>query len=360
MNTNELYVAAFCVMALAWGAIVGYTLCSRALYDRMMQRFMSCAGDLARNGVVPDRALIQHAVRKACRAVPRGALSRLLLDSEQAEWLRDCLAAVLLGRYGVRRMTRDAARRHWSASRWRRIVAWHVLYRTRSTGLHGLLRKALGEGDRVLASAAVVILGAMRDRGAARILVEALRTNSCSPACIAMQLEKFNASVSVELLYPLLDEPQPVLRFWAVSLLAQHHSMVDLDVRLAAHAGDADASVRKAVARAMGEIGSSRAIAVVIGLLGDSSPFVRGHAVRALLSIGRSRNDILIERLVAPMMGDHNRWVRLAVRDVMAARTGALHSPVAQPDMDSARGQRADEDLGKLRPVGKMSVREAR
>lgn len=360
MNTNELYVGAFCATVLAWCAIVGWTLCNRLLYDRMMRQLMRCVGEPGRHGVVPDKMQVEYAVRTASRAVPRGALGRLVLDPDQPEWLRNCLAAVLLERYGVRRMTRDAARRSWLASRWRRIVAWHVLYRTQSTDLHWMLRKALGEGDRVLASAAVVILGAMRDRGAAAILVEALRSGSCSPACIAMQLEKFNMSISVELLYPLLDDPRPVLRFWAVSLLAQHHGIIGLDERLGAHAADVDASVRKAVAQAMGEIGTSRAIAVVIGLLGDSSGFVRAHAIRSLLSIGRSRGDILIERLVAPMKGDHDWWVRLAVRETLAARTGAPHTRAAHSDVDGAGGRRADEDMAMPRTVGKIAVREAR
>lgn len=360
MNTNELYVGALCATALVWCAIVGWTMCNRLLYDRMMRHLMRCAGEPGRRGVAPERALIEYAVRTASRAVSGGALGRLVLDPDQPEWLKDALAAVLLERRGVRRMTRDAARRRWFGSRWRRIVAWHVLYRTRSTDLHGMLRKALGEGDRLLSSAAVVILGAMRDRGAADILVEALRTGSCSPACIAMQLEKFGTSVSVELLYPLLDDARPALRFWAVSLLAQHQGIVDLDERIGAHAADVDASVRKAVAQAMGEVGTNRAIAVVIGMLGDSSGFVRAHAIRSLLSIGRSRGDIFIERLVAPMKGDHDWWVRLAVREALAARTGAPQSKAAASDAVRAGGRHGDEELAMARTVNAIAVREAR
>lgn len=359
MNTNELYVGAFCVAALAWFAIVGWSLCNRLLYDRMMLRFQRCAGEPTRHGVVPEKALSHYGVRIASRAVSQGTLGRLLVDFDQPEWLKDALAAVLLERYGVRGVMRDGARRRGLGSRWRRIVAWHVLYRTGATDVHGMLRTALGEGDRVLASAAVVILGAMGDRGAAVILVEALLADACSPACIAMQLEKFDASVSVALLYPLLDDPRPALRFWAVSLLAQHDGIVDLDNRLGALAADADASVRKAVAQAMGEIRTSRAIAVVIGLLGDPSGFVRGHAIRSLQSIARSRGDILIERLVAPMKGDHDWWVRLAVRDALAARTVPQIKAAPAAD-DRAGDDHVDDDLTMRRTVEKIAVREAR
>ena len=280
-----------------WGAIVGYTVAGRVGYTRLL------------------RALAYPTERRP--RARRVALYRLVLDRALPEAVRQSAAEYLLDTWGQQCVLRDAAGRGALAGRWRRVGAWQVLHRTTAVELHDLLADALNGRDRVLQQAAVAMLGRLCDRRAAELLVNALRSKRHSPEWLVMQLHRFDTQTSAGVLLPLLETPDANLRFWAISLLS--HSRLDaLDVRLGSYAADPDAKVRKAVARAMGEIGSERSCAILAELLKDRVGFVRAHAVRALHKIGHART-VPVAVLLEPLKDDHDWWVRLAVREFFAA-----------------------------------------
>ena len=318
MSTSSILPGAAVAAGLLWAALVSYVLLNRVRYDRLALRIEAT---LAGDGAL-DRAL---------RRTTWGTLSRLVVDSAQPERLRRHAAGVMLARRGGAAVARDARRGRWFSRRWSRIVAWHVLYRTGGR-LHPSLRTAVNEGSPALREAAVALLGGLADPLAAAILVEALRRGACAPACIAMQLDRFDAVLKDHALSPLLNDPQPLMRFWAIRLLSRDAAVSELGTLLAAHASDPDPSVRKAVAQAMGDIGGLRAAAVAAGLLADEVGFVRAHAVRALHAMSGAHREVALGLLLKPIMSDPDWWVRLAVREALAgvgAAPGAAepHAP---------------------------------
>lgn len=296
MTSFELLLAALAAAGSTWLGIAGYTAASRRAYERLARKLANPAGGRPRS-----RSTV---------------LYRLLLDGARPETIRQRAAQCLLDTYGTQHLLRDAAGRRGIAGRWRCVGAWHVLKRTTTVDLHPLLEKTLAGGDQLLQQAAVTTLGWLRDRRAAEILVEALHARRYTVECLVMQLHRFDAQVSAGVLMPLLDEPDPTMRFWAISLLG-HTRLDGLDIRLGAYASDPDAKVRKAVAQAMGAIGSARACAIATDLLNDKESFVRAHAVHALHKIGRDRQRSFAA-LVEAMQGDRDWWVRLAVRELLA------------------------------------------
>jgi HEAT repeat protein len=280
---------------MIWVTIAGCMVASRMAYARLVRK-------LADPSVLRPRA--------------RGAnVYRLLLDASQPETLRQRAAESLLDAYGLQRVLRDADGTGWMVSRWHRAGAWHVLQRTATVDLHPLLAKALTGRDPILQQAAVTMLGRLCDQRAAEILVEALLAKRYTAECLVMQLHRFAPQTGAAILMPLLEERDPTMRFWAISLLS-HGRLDGLDVRLGLYASDPDAKVRKAVAQGMGEIGSEKACFIATGLLSDPEAFVRAHAVRALHKIGRAHQRSFAA-LVEPMKDDHDWWVRLAVRELV-------------------------------------------
>lgn len=296
MTTRALLQAALAAAALIWVAIAGWTVASRIAYERLQRKLADAAGP----GPWPYRAMV----------------FRLLLDSAQPEPLRQRAGQFLLDAYGAQRLLRDAAGERWPCSRWRRVGAWHALHRTAAFDLHPVLRDTLAGSDPLLQQAAVTMLGRLGGRHAAQILVEALLAKRFQPESLVMQLDRFDPQTTAGVLVPLLDASDPTMRFWAISLLS--HSRRDgLDVHLGLYTSDPDAKVRKAVARAMGEIGSEPACAIAAGLLNDPEGYVRAHAVRALHKIGRTHGRSFAA-LVEPMKDDRDWWVRLAIRELLA------------------------------------------
>ncbi|MFM9435806.1 HEAT repeat protein [Janthinobacterium sp. CG_23.3] len=326
-----LYVAALLSVALLWLTLSGACLLGRRRHDRLAAALARCAS--ARPGPGAGASALAAwnlGLLRLLRTLPRDALYRLACDGAQPDWLKDALAAGALARYGARRLLREAAGRQGRRGRgnpWRRIGALHLLCQVRAAGMHALLCEALAQPDRAVAAAAVTLLGTLGDRAAAAILVGALRRNWYARTCLAGQLERFPDDVA-ELLLPLLDDAEPAVRVWGIRLLAPRRGLARLDARLAAHADDADAAVRKAAVQALGELGGPLAATVASRLVADTTGFVRAHAARALgrLFDPSRQGD---GALVAPLLADRDWWVRLAAREALAAMGSAVWRDVA-------------------------------
>lgn len=340
MNALPIFFSGFVATLVCWLALVSYCVLDRRRHESLMRCLRDCP---ANDGLSADTVFTTLSRRRRYA---------LVVDPAQPDWLKERLAAFMLARYGEQHMARQAA----SAGR-RRIAALHVLYRSGSPKMHELLRTALFEGDPAVAAVAVVLLGKLRSRRAAAILIEALRNNWYTPSYIAVQLDQFDAPLLADRLTALLDEREPRLRYWAISLLLRHRALAQLDVLLAAHANDPDPSVRKVVAQAMGAIGGAVAAAVAMGMLDDPVPFVRAHAVRALGSIAL-HDGTTAGRQVAPMLADRDWWVRLAAREALVAMGAGVRQEVAaQLASDDAFARDGARDV--LRQTGRMHAGDA-
>ena len=102
----------------------------------------------------------------------------------------------------------------------------------------------------------------------------------------------------------LLDDEDPRLRFWGVTLLARFRGLATH--QLAGLAGDVDPSVRAAVAETLGERRELANLPAVTALIDDSTWFVRAHAARSAAAIG----GLGVAGRIVPLLGD-----RSAVKD---------------------------------------------
>lgn len=324
-----LFGGACAAVALLWLGLSGGILLARRRHDRLAAALAACGAARPRPGDGADAAAAAAwslALRRRLDVLPRHMLYRLACDGAAPAWLKEAVAACARARYGARRLLREAAGRHWRRDPWRRVGALHLLYQLRAGGLHALLGMALAQPDRDVAAAAVTLLGALGDRPAAALLVRALRRDRQGRARVATQLDRFDDGIA-DLLLALLDDADAAVRLWSIRLLARHRALARLDARLAAHAGDADAAIRKAVVQALGELGGPLALAVATRLLADPVGYVRAHAARAL---GRLRQPPhAVGALLAPMLADRDWWARLAAREVLAAAGPAVWRDVA-------------------------------
>jgi hypothetical protein len=351
LNAFPIFFGGFVATLLCWLTLVVYSVIDRLRHDRLMRYLRECC----HAAPAPDGAAGGGETLGA--TLSRRTMYALVADPAQSDGLKDRLATLILERDGAGRVAQEAGGGRWRMGRWRRVAALHVLCRTGAPQVHQLLRAALSDRDRAVAAAAVVLLGKLRDRRAAAILIEALRNNWHAPARIATQLDQFDASVAVDLLFVLLEDRHPQRRYWAISLLLRHRMAARLDGRLAACADDPDASVRKAVAQAMGVIGGARATAVAIGLLDDPAAFVRAHAVRALGKIA-AHGGGAAGPLVAPRLADRDWWVRLAAREALVAMGAGVRQEVAA-QLASRDGFARDGAADVLRQIGRLRESDA-
>lgn len=258
--------------------------------------------------------------------------SQVLLDTI-GDPQTPAFAASLLSAYLSRRVpleqlvARARSPRQTTATR---VAALRVLSAGSFSEIDRLLEDLLGDGDLVVAEAAVSVLGHSTDPRAATILIHALCEGMYPASRVATYLDQFASPVASELL-PLLEDGRPHVRYWAVVLLARYPSMPGLGQKLASLKADPDAQVRKAAVGSMARIGGPAAVTVAVELLDDAVPFVRAHAARALGDLGQTD----MAACVAPLLADSNWWVRLAAKESLEAMGSEVWSELV-PFLDHA------------------------
>lgn len=216
------------------------------------------------------------------------------------------------GSRAERRLLQRAARpAHTEPGRWRRIGALRALARANHPACRTLLPAALADGDVEIAGTAVRSLGDVGSPWAVDELVQALRRGASSRSRIAAQLERL-APVPGPRLVPLLDDPDPSVRFWAATLLGPYPSLATAS--LVACTADPDANVRAAAVETLaGRRRGKRPLAAALALLEDPAWFVRVHAARAVGRLGAPAD---VARVV-PLLADERWWVRSAAKDAL-------------------------------------------
>ena len=162
---------------------------------------------------------------------------------------------------------------------WTRIRAAQVLASARTAIVYYVLDGMLRTGDRRLAPAALRMFVQLDDRRSADLLIRALADGVYARSRVATA---FNA-LSVEradALAPLFDSDEAIVRYWAarLALFLRAHLWID---KLRQLAGDRDHLVRRAAVEAIGALGTTADVGVIVDLFVDPVPIVRAHAVRA-------------------------------------------------------------------------------
>jgi HEAT repeat protein len=212
-----------------------------------------------------------------------------------------------------------------------------------------LLQDAIRSSDEEVRSAGVRILGELATPEAQRLLVDTLKDGTFARSRVAAQLDS-RAPLSLDSLQPLLDDGEPIVRYWGAKLLGDVADDPRTSGALFAAAADDDANVRAGAAESLGSDRSERATRTLVALLSDPSAPVRIHAAR---SIGR-RGTIDAAGAVASLLRDGDWWVRTAAKRALeslgAAAVPAV-APLLQTDDEFARNGAAEilQNLGHVR-----------
>lgn len=205
-----------------------------------------------------------------------------------------------------------------------------------------LAREALRGDDPERRYAAVTALGAVapHEDWAVDLLLEALAEGRERAARVAAALD-LAAPRAGPRLVPLLGHPSPVVRFWAVRLLARYPELRRSVLPLS---HDPNAQVRAAVLellrRTARSPGDPAALRVAVERL-DDRPTVRLQAVRATAEIGHAD----VAPLLVRRLGDPSWWVRRAAEQSLVelgtpgavAAAEALGSPEPEVRRSAAR-----------------------
>jgi HEAT repeat protein len=243
----------------------------------------------------------------------------MVADPELPEWVVEICAAHLLERVGLERMIRDAGPESARGRKWRRVPALLALARLRTEHVHQVLRTALADEDLDVANAAATALHRLGDRPAASILISSLGKVPLPASRIATHLDGFPVPFA-DALRPLLADPSPEVRYWAVSLLMRYPEAAQWRSEIAPLAEDPHPPVRKAAMLTLGTVAPEDAVVAVERNLTHPVPFVRSTAVRVLARVAAKASDVAKRQTAAKIVGalaDIDWIVRAAAKEAL-------------------------------------------
>jgi HEAT repeat protein len=320
-QVEPMLAAGFVITVSLWLVLSAWVVIDRLLYDRRRRQL----GFIHRSLGDPKLGELSYAeraafVRQLLDRVPTYLIYRMAGDDELPAWVREECARMALAVIGLPQALHDATPHRGARRKWRRISALHVLLHARPSAIHALLRVALGDPDPDVASAAATVLQRIGDERAAQILIEGLRTSRLPASRIAARLERFTIPLD-RLLRPMLADERSESRYWAATLLREHHDENGLATAIMPLVDDADAPVRKAALLTLGAmlpLGVARAATL---RLSDPAPFVRSAAIRALAQAGERSPDRARRKAIAssicPLLADREWTVRAAAKDAL-------------------------------------------
>ena len=222
----------------------------------------------------------------------------------------EAIGPLLLSERRAKRLVRRASRNRTETGKWRRVAALRTLAMSGHPRSKALLRRALGDTDRDVASAAVKVLGDLGTPWAGEQLVRALREDCFQRSRIATQVERFLPDLGGSLV-PLLSDPEPAVRFWGATLLSGCPALALQ--RLIELTTDADASVRCAAIKALSIRRELAGLGAIRERVVDECWFVRVQACRALGVLGTVDEAPLLAR----SLRDQWWWVRTGAKDAL-------------------------------------------
>ena len=278
-GASSLLLAGFIVALVSWLLVSAYVVVDRFIHDRRERHLIDIARALTDPAVAALPLLDRSpAIRRTLGGLSRRVVYRMVASTDFPLWVTEIFAAYSLEQWGLDRMIDDASAAT-SRSKWRRVSALFALGHIRPGAEHALLRAAVLDPDREIASAAVVVLHRIGDREAAAILIDALRDASLPPSRIATHLDQFPIPID-DLLRPLLANTLPAMRYWSASLLFRYPNANGIAGEVAALVDDPTPTVRKAALVALGVMDAEVAVPVARRALKDPVAYVRSAAWR--------------------------------------------------------------------------------
>ena len=333
VRIEPLLVPGFAAVATLWLGFSGWVVVDRVRWDRSRRRLASIERALTDPTLAALGPLERAAaVRDMLGRLPALDVYRMTGNADLPPWVREVCGAHALEHVGLERMLRDATPHRGARRKWRRISALNALVYARPDSVHALLRAALGDADADVASAAASVLQRLGDRRAAEILIGGLRSSRLPASRIAARLERFPIALD-ELLRPLLTSTRPEARYWAVTLLRNHHGHGGLADAIVPLVDDADAPVRKAALLTLGAMQAGDIVRLATWRMTDPAPFVRSAAIQALAQAGERTPDrgrrSALAATIAPALADRDWSVRTAAKDALARLGPATWRAVA-------------------------------
>jgi HEAT repeat protein len=351
LPTSESIVWMFAVTGSAYVLTALAVVVSRAQYDRR-QRLMQ--GVERRLAASPHRAAVHEQVLPVASTA---MMMRVVADGSASRAAQEVLATALVSRVGIDRLRRESSPSGPERNGWRRIAALRILALAQPDAAWPCLEQALADGGREVVAATVTMLGKIKDRRAAALLIQALRAGRHPRSRTATSLDMFPMKIAQQVM-PLLADEDPQVQYWGARLMRRYAGTPGLEAELITLAGSPDAQVRKAAVETLGLVGGSEAIHVLRAKLTDPVPFVRAHAAR---SLGALRASAAVHA-VLPLLADPDWWVRFAAKQSLQA-LGAEVAPAISTHLshhDEFARNGAAEVLQNLGVFEELLAHEAR
>ena len=296
------------LVGIAWFALGALIIIERARHDRWL-------GQVARLRVrlidASDSSLADTAAD-----VSAAQFEQLVLDGLPRHVERATAQALLEGTR--RNVVVQIASGRRPADVWARIRAAQVLASARTGIVYFILDGMVRTGDPRLAPAALRLFVQLDDRRSADLLIRALADGVYARSRVAAAFNALTVD-RADALAPLFDSDEAIVRYWAARLALFLHAHVWID-KLRQLAGDRDHLVRRAAVEAIGTLGTTADVGVIVDLFVDPVPIVRAHAVRAAAAFSTPT----VMAAVRVLLDDHAWMVRSAASDVLAVQAARV------------------------------------
>jgi hypothetical protein len=290
------------LLGTAWFALGALIIIERSRHDRWLRqvaRLRDCLIDSS------DSTLAQTAA-----GVSAAQFEQLVLDGLPRHVERATAQALLDGTR--RNVVVQIACGRKRADVWARIRAAQVLASARTAIAYYVLDGMLRTGDPRLAPAALRMFVQLDDRRSAGLLIRALIDGVYARSRVAAAFNALTAD-RADALAPLFDSDEAIVRYWAARLALFLRGQVWID-KLRHLAADRDHLVRRAAVEAIGALGTTADVDVIVDLFVDPVAIVRAHAVRAAAAFSTPT----VMAAVRGLLDDHAWMVRSAASDVLA------------------------------------------
>ena len=296
------------LVGIAWFALGALIIIERARHDRWLRKLERLRDRLIDSS---DSSLAQTTAD-----VSAAQFEQLVLEGLPRHVERATAQALLEGTR--RNVVVQIASGRRPADVWARIRAAQVLASARTGIVYYILDGMLRTGDPRLAPAALRLFVQLDDRRSADLLIRALADGVYARSRVAAAFNALTVD-RADVLAPLFDSDEAIVRYWSARLALFLHGHVWID-KLRQLAADRDHLVRRAAVEAIGALGTTADVGVIVDLFVDPVPIVRAHAVRAAAAFSTPT----VMAAVRALLDDHAWMVRAAASDVLATQAGRV------------------------------------